>query len=387
MRQEFAEEIEERARSALQYTAFDSPDQSNQYDIKVTSNAIFFIPIMPVTFVIDEAFYYKVFNILSVALTPTLTLIRPLSMQIKILPDNEFAKQRALYYPMHLSRSKRLVGSIDDFVKLAYETDTIPLMDRIGWNPLKSVNCIIEGPSGSGKSYLMQYLLSVISRVYAKDNGAENPNIVVIDPKISNLARYGKNVPNIKVIIPDFNESRQQGIVGRYLTTVVNELKKLETEMYRRQSLLYKQPKIAASFEDIGLPPLFLFIDEAAALLVGANRQIKQDYLDTLTRLSVLGRESGLTLILGMQQARSEYLSTLVRDSISVRIHLGRLNSENTRFLFPELSNMPMIPFGGIGSGVISMISKRKNKNEINAGIEPLSTPTIIDNNTSEVQP
>lgn len=386
MKQELVEEIVRRAMAALQYTAFDNPDQNNEFELKVTSNAIYFIPIMPTTYVIDESFYYKIYNILNISLISTLTMIRPLSMQIRILPDNEPSKQSALYYPMHPGRSKRLVGSIDDFVKIYHQTNTIPLMDRIGWNPLKSVNCIIEGPSGSGKSYAMQYLLSIISRVYAKDNGAEEPNIVVIDPKVSNLARFGKNNPGIKVIIPDFDSGSHQGIIGRYLTSVVNELKRLETEMYRRQSLLYKQSKIAANFSDIGLPPNFLFIDEAAALLCGANRQIKQDYLDTLTRISILGRESGLTLILGMQQARSDYLSTMVRDSISVRIHIGRLNSENARFLFPELSNVPMIPFSGVGSGIISMTANGNSENAINAGIEPISMPTIIDNN-SEVHP
>lgn len=138
--------------------------------------------------------------------------------------------------------------------------------------------------------------------------------------------------------------------------------------------MLYKQSKVSANFEDVGLKPIFLFIDEAAALLTGANRQIKQDYLDTLTRLAVLGREAGLFLVMAMQSARAEYIPTLVRDSISLRIQLGRLNSENTRFLFPELNDMPMIPMGGNGSGIVSIAG-----NNVIAGIEPISMPTIID--------
>lgn len=69
----------------------------------------------------------------------------------------------------------------------------------------------------------------------------------------------------------------------------------------------------------------------------------------------MLGRESGIYLILAMQSARAEYLPTLVRDSLSLRIQLGRINSENTRFLFPELDEMPMIPLGGKGTGIISI--------------------------------
>ena len=246
-----------------------------------------------------------------------------------------------------------------------HQTHSIPLMDRISWDPVKSPHALIEGPSNSGKSYAMQTLFSICSKI---------GKTVVIDPKVSNLARLTKTNPASKVIIPDFDNSRQQGIGGRYLTTVVNELKSLETEMYRRQSLLYKQPKVSATFETVGLKPIFLFIDEAAALLTGANRQIKQDYLDTLTRLAILARESGLFLVLSMQSARAEYIPTLVRDSISLRIQLGRLNSENTRFLFPELKDIPMIPLGGNGSGIVSIAG-----NNVTAGIEPISMPTIIE--------
>lgn len=366
MRNSLKAVIEQRARAALQYTAFDNPDQNNEFELKVTSNAIYFIPIMPTTYVIDEPFYNKIYNILSIALTPTVTMIRPLSMQIKVLPDNEPSKQRALYFPMHLGQSKRLVCSIDDLINLYRQTHAIPLMDRISWDPVKSPGATITGVSGSGKSYAMTTLYLICSKI---------GQTIIIDPKTSNLARLAKDIPASKVIIPDFDASRQQGIGGRYLTTVVNELKNLETEMYRRQSLLYKQTKVSANFENVGLKPIFLFIDEAAALLTGANRQIKQDYLDTLTRLAVLGREAGLFLVLAMQSARAEYIPTLVRDSISLRIQLGRLNSENTRFLFPELKDMPMIPLGGNGSGIVSIAG-----NNVTAGIEPISMPTIINN-------
>lgn len=370
--------IKEDIRKAVYYTAWTNPDQNNEFDLMVTSNAIYFILIEPLTFIPDALFYFKIYNILSVALSSTLTMIRPLSMQIKILPDQEPAKQRALYYPIHLGRSKRLVCSIDDLVNMYHQIHAIPLMDRIAWDPVKSPHAIIAGPTGSGKSYALQTILGIISKAFIQStdsNNVNDKNIIVVDPKISNLARMSKNLPGVKVIIPDFDTSRQQGIGGRYLTTVVNELKSLETEMYRRQSLLYRQPKVSANFETIGLKPIFLFIDEAAALLTGANRQIKQDYIDTLTRLAILGRESGLTILIGLQQARSDYISTLVRDSISLRIQLGRLNSDNTKFLFPELNDMPMIPMGSNhGDGIVSIAG-----NNVIAGIEPISMPTIVE--------
>lgn len=75
-------------------------------------------------------------------------------------------------------------------------------MDRISWDPVKSPHAIITGVSGSGKSYAMQTLYSVCNEI---------GKVIVIDPKVSNLARLTKSKPAVKVIIPDFTNSNQQG--------------------------------------------------------------------------------------------------------------------------------------------------------------------------------
>ena len=192
--------IKEDIRKAVYYTAWTNPDQNNEFDLMVTSNAIYFILIEPLTFIPDALFYFKIYNILSVALSSTLTMIRPLSMQIKILPDQEPAKQRALYYPIHLGRSKRLVCSIDDLVNMYHQIHAIPLMDRIAWDPVKSPHAIIAGPTGSGKSYALQTILGIISKAFIQStdsNNVNDKNIIVVDPKISNLARMSKNLPGV----------------------------------------------------------------------------------------------------------------------------------------------------------------------------------------------
>ena len=156
---------------------------------------------------------------------------------------------------------------------------------------------------------------------------------------------------------------------------VVNALKKVESIMYERQSKLYQTTnRVSTDYRELGIKPIFVFIDELSALMTGASKQVKQDFQDTLTRLVVLGREAVIYLGLSMQSARAEYLPTIVRDSISLRVQLGRINSENTRFLFPELSEMPMVPIGGKGSGILSIAGDSRY-----AGIEPVLTPTILD--------
>lgn len=145
--------------------------------------------------------------------------------------------------------------------------------------------------------------------------------------------------------------------------------------MYRRQGELYRLTrKVSTDFREIRLKPIFIFIDEVAALMTGASKKVKTDLQETLTRLVVLGREAGIYLVLSMQSARAEYLPTIVRDNISLRVQLGRINSENTRFLFPELDEMPIIPIGGKGSGILSISGDSRY-----SGIEPILTPTILD--------
>ena len=100
---------------------------------------------------------------------------------------------------------------------------------------------------------------------------------------------------------------------------------------------------------------------------------MRDDFQKTLTKLILLGRESGVYTIMSMQSARAEYIPTIVKDSISLRVQLGRLNSENTRFLFPELADLPIVPLGGNGTGIVSIAGDSRY-----AGIQPISTPTIL---------
>ena len=82
------------AKSVLTYTLFSETDQNNEYDLIWNGNGFVFIPIYPITYVIDEAFYNKLFTILNLALTPQNTLIRPLTMHVVTL-DNRQSKSCA----------------------------------------------------------------------------------------------------------------------------------------------------------------------------------------------------------------------------------------------------------------------------------------------------
>ena len=360
------DELIEYVKDVLQYSLFSNPDQNNEYDIEITEDGLLFIPIYPVTFVIDETLYTKIFNILSVALTPQYTMIRPLTMQVVTLEGSDISSSRGLLFPMREGRPKRIVDSFNGLIQRYYCTGNIPIMEKLDWSFSTSPDCIIAGNTGSGKSYELGILFEICKEI---------GDVEVIDPKGSDLARLAKK-QNRKVTIPQFLTDRNEhGLSDQFLQRVIKRLKNIENLMYQRQSELYQRSeKVSTDYRELGLKPYFIFIDELAALMVNTNKKISTDFKNVLTRLILLGRESGIYLIFAMQSARAEYLPTIVRDSISLRIQLGRINSENTRFLFPELKDIPMIPLGGKGTGIISIAGDDRY-----AGIEPVATPTIID--------
>lgn len=350
--------------SLVRYTLFSDEKQSNECEILQTEGGFLFVPVYPVSYVIDETFYNRLFDILNLGLTPMYTCVRPLTMQVVTLADRPPNASRALFIPAHKGKPKRLKGTVQQLGQSAMQTGKVPIMDIIAWNYVKSPHAIITGVSGSGKSYFLKYLYGVCAMV---------GDVIAIDPKCSDLARLAKKSGNNNVVIPKFDA--KGGIGGEYLESVLDVMRKVEHEMYQRQNALFsKTQRVSTDYREISARPIFLFIDELAALMTSADKAKKTSFQDLLTCLVVLGREAGIYLVLSMQSARAEYVPTIVRDSISLRVQLGRINSENSRFLFPELSEMPFVPIGGNGSGILSIAGDPDY-----AGIEPVLTPTILD--------
>lgn len=357
-------DVEQYAKSCLKYTLF-GDNATTDYDFKKVKGGFLFVPVYPTTYIIDESFYNRLFTILNLALTPMYTLIRPLTMQVVDIPNAGAGRSRGLFIPAREGKPRRLSGTSADLAKNARETGRIPLMDLMSWDYVKSPHAVITGVSGSGKSYFLKYLFSACSRL---------GDVFAIDPKCSDLARLAKQKNVENVIVPSFGDG-VNSISGSYLQSVVDELERLETQMYERQAKLFASTnRISTDYREIGLKPIFIFIDEVAALMTGSDKAVKTAFQNILTRLVVLGREAGVYLVLSMQSARADYIPTVVRDSISLRVQLGRINAENSRFLFPELSEIPFVPLGGKGSGILSIAG-----DESFAGIEPLLTPTILD--------
>lgn len=363
-------------KDVLHYSIFSKDNQYTEYDIKADFKGIYLIPIYPISYQITEDLYDRIFTVLNLALTPEFTLIKPLTIQIVTFKNQSRNTSRALYFPWRIGSASRLEGSFEDMFQRYQKTGRIPIMDIIDVNFRKSPHLIVSGVSGAGKSFFLRYMLQMVSQM---------GQVLLIDPKCSDAARWAKNRKDVHSVLPEYivdQRGVESGIGTTYIQQVNKQLKKVEAVMFQRQAAIYKKANhVSADFTDLEYEPIFVVADEVAALMAGATKSLRDEFQQALTEITLLGRESGVFLILSLQAARAEFIPTIVRDNVAVRLQLGRINSENTRFLFPELSEMPMIPVSGKGRGIISIAGDDRY-----AGIEPVATPTIIERRNASVK-
>lgn len=157
--------------AVITYTLFSNTDQNREYSIE---QGFVFIPIYPITYVIDESFYNKLFTILNLALTPMYTLIRPLTMQVFTLEGRDPSRSRGLLIPARKGKPSRLKSTMKELINQSKEKGGIAIMNLITWDYVNSPHAIITGVSGSGKSYFLKFLFMVASTL---------GDTVAIDPK------------------------------------------------------------------------------------------------------------------------------------------------------------------------------------------------------------
>ncbi|MCT0042176.1 ATP-binding cassette domain-containing protein [Weissella confusa] len=329
------------------------------FQIEISTAGFFFILRYPSSLVMDNELYFRIFDIVSAAVYPYYTLIRPSGMQL-VARDGSVAVGRALFFPWKEGTPQRLIGTIGDILSVNRNSNRIPVMHGIDFNFNKAVHVAITGNTGSGKSTALRYFLEVYHT---------KGSIILIDPKKSDGARWARGKQDIQIIVPA-NDDRPEDFLPRVNEVLAGEI----SEISRRQSLLFdKSPDISTDYRALGLKPHFVVIDEVASLAVGLKKPLLDEFHALLTQISLLGREAGVFLTLSLQEARQSLLPTEVRSQMGVRILLGRIDKNSAQFLFPELDSSFPLPIGGRGTGIISI-----NDGE-HFGVEPVAMPTITE--------
>lgn len=128
-----------------------APEESTiRQSFIVTTNrdGLFVTPRFPSGLIMNTDLYFKIFEILSPALYPEYTMVRPPSMQLCGWKDKPLPIARAFFFPWEEGSNTRLIGSLGQVLNL--DNHRIHLMNGLDYDPDKAVHTIISGNTGSG---------------------------------------------------------------------------------------------------------------------------------------------------------------------------------------------------------------------------------------------
>lgn len=327
---------------------------TNSFDVQVKDEGFFFIPRLPASYIVDNELYQKIYLISNAVLYPEFTLLKQAGIYFVPLDTKDIHVKRALFFPWKKGISKRLIiNNIDFFIKNS-PMNTIPIMENFSID-LDNVTSIgIAGNSGSGKSYMLTYLLCVLKNI---------SELIIVDPKFDLPSRWARD-NNVRVIAPNKNRSKSD-----FVSAVNNELSKCLDLILQRQQILYDNPSAK-------LEHFIAVIDEVLALSDGVSRPIKESFFSLLSQISLLGRASNVHLLLVSQRFDNNAIPISVREQMNVLIQVGNINSKTTQFLFPDLNLEGIVIPQGIGTGLIQVIDSEHPFQVI-----PLLTPTFNSEN------
>ena len=209
------------------------------------------------------------------------------------------------------------------------EDNKLKLMNNVVWEFRKSPHGLIVGGTGSGKSYLIFYLIKEILK--------KGYYLNIIDPKISDLTKLGYVSKN--------------NLVRYEKEDVINLLDDVTDEMDSRyKEMLATSDNFGEDYVAYGMKPYFLIFDELLAFMSILDNKEKKEVMAKLTNIVVKGRQAGVFVIFATQRPDTDVLDGKVRDQLGLRIALGSLSNDGYRMIFGD-TNTAFKEIGLKGTG------------------------------------
>lgn len=322
---------------------------TNSFDCRITEDGFLFLPRLPASYIIDNELYQKIFLIANASLYPNYTLLKQNSAYFVPIKTDDIHIKRGLFFPWKKGVSERLI--IPDLEKFSSKilATKIPIMKNLDINYDKVTSIAIAGNSGSGKSYMLTYLLSAIKSF---------SDLIIIDPKFDTPSRWAKQY-DISVIHPQKNRSKSD-----FVSEINENLSNCLSIIQNRQTILFDNPRYSFNH-------LTIVIDEVLSLSEGVNKTIKESFFSLLSQIALLGRATRVHLLLVSQRFDHTTIPVSVREQLNVLIQVGNINKKTTQFLFPDLDPEGIVIPIGKGTGLIQIID-----NENPYQVLPLLCPT-----------
>ena len=249
---------------------------------------------------------------------------------------NERIRPSFVEYHFYYKKPDRLVLQSNN-QKQEIDSLEIDLGYGIIYDPVKCPHILVSGGTGSGKSVFITFLiLELIKR---------QSTIYIADPKNSDLGSLSHYFGEKYVATTPNN-------IARIVRLVVEEMQ--VRYQYMRDNFLY-----GSNFVDHGFKPVWLIFDEMGAFQASGtdkkSREIIAEVMDGIKQIILLGRQSGIFILVSAQQMRAETLNTDLRDNLGLRIAFGANSNEGYRMVFGSATPDHLKPIEVKGGGYLYM--------------------------------
>ena len=208
---------------------------------------------------------------------------------------------------------------------------------------------LIGGSSGYGKSNVIKFMLSTITKFYKPSE----IQFMLSDLKGTELPLF-ENVEHCL----DYTDSPQE---------TVSMVERVIDEMNRRYELFTKnkcKDIIAYRNKGFKLPYLVLLIDEFADLtLLAESGDIDATVISNLARLLQKGRSAGIICMFSLQTAKATLIPTEIRNNIPITIGLGCRDGNQSKSITGDSTDLAKLRNRPPGLSMIFGLPRFDNNN------------------------
>lgn len=200
----------------------------------------------------------------------------------------------------------------------------------------KQIGCIIQAPTGQGKTRFLSYLILSTAKLGA--------DVMFIDGKRSDLYSLRFAFP---IELREKNIASTPSQACRLLRELIEKMNNRYEKYFSNE-----QATIGKNYVHYDLRPIFLFFDELIATM-GEDKKLGKEIESYLIQIMLKGRQAGVFAILSSQRFSADVLSTTIRENAGMRVALGRMSKDSYRMVFGDFYDELPTAEKGIGKGYI----------------------------------
>lgn len=205
----------------------------------------------------------------------------------------------------------------------------------------KMPHLLIAGATGSGKSIMIQAILSALLTA----NSPDECKLILVDPKRVELVQYN-NIPHL--ITPVITEP----------SDAVNALKWVVGEMERRLQVLssFGARNIEGYNEKSGfqaMPYIVVVLDELADLMMTSSNEVEK----SIVRIAQLSRATGIHLVLATQRPSTDIITGSIKANVPARIAFNVASQVDSRVILDTTGAEKLL-----GKGDMLFVSPESSK-------------------------